>query len=135
MGGLVCQAVGLYIGNTQMATNSDHALHESECTIGEHRQKIHQATRGIIFLGTPHTGAALADCVVRIAQSLKLIGANDKNIKALRRDSELLFDIHRKFLFMINKRLSRESVGLPPINIMCFYEELETPPFRQVCRS
>ena len=66
---------------------------------GEHFRGIHDATRGVIFFGTPHRGgnrAALGDRLARVVRALS--GDVRNNIlEALRKDSMFAEDIDKDF--------------------------------------
>lgn len=85
-------------------------------------QNILRATRGIVFLGTPHHGAGLAKWAEMLAMSVGLVKQTNPDIlTVLKRDSEVLARIQDSFHTMIR---ARNQGGLPPIEITCFYEEL-----------
>lgn len=87
-----------------------------------HLQNVFLSTRGIAFLGTPHTGAGLAEWASKLAKSLGLFKQTNSQIVAvLETESEVLARIQDNFHTMIR---SREQHGLSPIWITCFYEEL-----------
>lgn len=91
----------------------------------DHLQNILLSTRGIIFIGTPHHGAGLAQWAGMMAQSINLIKqTNSDIIQALKRESETLARIQESFHSMI-KGLRKDR--LPEIDITCFYEELPLP--------
>ncbi|KAJ6189139.1 hypothetical protein N7519_004047 [Penicillium mononematosum] len=90
-----------------------------------HLRKILHYTRGIVFLGTPHHGAGLAQWAEALSQSIGLVKrTNSKIVGALKRDSEVLARIQDGFHTMVKSRNTR---SLPPIEITCFYEELPLP--------
>lgn len=87
-----------------------------------HLQNILHSTRGIIFLGTPHRGAALAMWAEKLARSIGPLKQTSPQILAvLKSDSEVLARIQDQFHTMIR---SPNKYGLQPIEITCFYEEL-----------
>ncbi|KAK1837152.1 Tetratricopeptide repeat-domain-containing protein [Podospora conica] len=109
LGGLVCE----------------DALIKSKERPEQHLQNILGSTRGIIFLGTPHHGAGLAQWAELLSRSFGLVKQTNSNIvKVLRRDSEVLARIQDSFHTMV---MARSKQGLPPIEITCFYEELPLP--------
>ena len=66
---------------------------------------IHDSTYGVIFLGTPHRGSALAswgtigrNLAVAIGQD-----TNDKNLKDLRLDSEILELLREEFALLLRR--------------------------------
>jgi protein SERAC1 len=90
-----------------------------------HLKAILRDTRGIVFLGTPHSGSGLATWAERISRVLEIIKQPNTEITSvLRRDSEVLARIQDSFHAMV---LSRSKEDLPPIEITCFYEELPMP--------
>ncbi|KGO72741.1 hypothetical protein PITC_057170 [Penicillium italicum] len=109
LGGLVCE----------------DALLTSNQRPEQHLNNILHSTRGIIFLGTPHHGSALASWPGALSQSIGLVKmANSKIVGVLKRDSEVLARIQDGFHTMLK---ARELQELPPIEITCFYEELPSP--------
>jgi protein SERAC1 len=91
----------------------------------KHLHCILEATRGIVFLGTPHHGSALAQWAEMLAKSLGLIKqTNPEIITVLKSDSEVLARIQDNFHTMIR---ARNLSGLQPIEITCFFEELPLP--------
>ncbi|KAI1853349.1 hypothetical protein JX266_002055 [Neoarthrinium moseri] len=109
MGGLICQDM----------------LVASKSSPEKHLQNVVDSTAGIVFLGTPHSGSALALYAERLAKFIGLVKTtNPRIIGVLRRDSEVLARIQSQFHSMIRLRASD---GQDPINITCFYEELPLP--------
>ncbi len=87
-----------------------------------HIQNILHSTRGIIFLGTPHRGAGLAQYAGALAKSIGLLKQTNAQILAtLEGDSEVLARIQDSFHTMIR---SRSMDAFPSIEITCFFEEL-----------
>lgn len=86
-------------------------------------KKILARTKGIIFMGTPHSGTeALAEWAERLAMSMALIKQTNSNIlNVLRSDSEVLFRLQTEFHTMIRDRVKK---SLAAIEIVCFFEEL-----------
>lgn len=90
-----------------------------------HLQKIHEATVGIAFLGTPHSGTAIAAWGERAARVVGLVKqANIKVTEVLKQGSEILGRIEMDFHSMLR---TRREQGCRPIAITCFYEELPLP--------
>jgi protein SERAC1 len=84
-----------------------------------HLARIFSATRGIIFLGTPHRGSSvtsLAKVVANIAQ-VALQTFNDSLIRDLERDSQILDRIRDSFSRVLDRRT---------LVIWSFVEELPT---------
>jgi hypothetical protein len=91
----------------------------------EHVQKIVSCTKGIIFMGTPHSGV---DGLVRwarmLASSLGLFTqVNADILDVLQRKSTILFRIQEDFYTMIRDKQRRNEAE---IEITCFFEELPT---------
>lgn len=87
-----------------------------------HLQRIYRSCLGIIFMGTPHRGAALATCGEVLARSLGLIKQTNSDIlRVLTQKSEVLARIQDSFFALIRSRMQE---NLPPIEITCFFEEL-----------
>ena len=99
------------------------ALVKSRNHPDEHVQRILMYTKGVIFMGTPHSGAdALAKWAERLATSLGLIKQMNAGIlDVLRRDSEVLYRVQTEFHTMIRDRGKKNEVA---IEIACFFEEL-----------
>lgn len=86
-----------------------------------HLQSIFKVTRGLIFLGTPHSGAALAKYGEAFLKSLGLLKKTTKEIiRVLTMESEVLARIQADFHTMIR---GSAQVGTT-MAITCFYEEL-----------
>ncbi|KAK9776057.1 putative DUF676 domain-containing protein [Seiridium cardinale] len=97
----------------------------SRASAETHLQQILECTRGIIFMGTPHSGSGLALFAQRFSKLLNTtISANVKILGVLKRDSEVLARIQGDFHSMIRNRVKS---GCAPIEITCFYEELAIP--------
>jgi triacylglycerol esterase/lipase EstA (alpha/beta hydrolase family) len=81
---------------------------------GDYYKNIHDATRGVIFFGTPHRGghgATLGDHIVKIC---RVISGDVRNniMEALRKDSMFASDINKDFV-----RRAR-ALGLRVVNFM-----------------
>jgi hypothetical protein len=78
------------------------ALHRSKTNLNEDLRKMHQLTRSVVFLGTPHRGSKLASwseiCtkIVRLA----MFDTRRKLLSSLRIDSEILETIQAEFVKM-----------------------------------
>ncbi|KAE8156908.1 hypothetical protein BDV40DRAFT_293146 [Aspergillus tamarii] len=95
------------------------ALFTSKLRPEPHLHNILRSTRGIIFLGTPHHGASLAKWADFVCRSISLVKqTNSEIVNVLKRDSEVLARIQDGFHTMVR------SVGPPPIEVTCFYEEV-----------
>ncbi|KAE8142283.1 hypothetical protein BDV38DRAFT_295081 [Aspergillus pseudotamarii] len=99
--------------------NDATALFTSKQRPEPHLHNILRSTRGIIFLGTPHHGASLAKWADFVCRSISLVKqTNSEIVNVLKRDSEVLARIQDGFHTMVR------SVGPPPIEVTCFYEEV-----------
>lgn len=88
-----------------------------------HLRKILSSTLGIVFMGCPLRGSGLADWAERLCRALDIVKqANADIIAVLRRESEVLAIIQEGFHALLKDRAGR---GSSPIQIACFYEELE----------
>ncbi|KAK4207664.1 hypothetical protein QBC37DRAFT_298226 [Rhypophila decipiens] len=105
LGGLVCK----------------DALLTSRSSADERLRRIYECTRGILFLGTPHTGASLATAAHRLARVLSLTTpkSNLRILRVLEKDSEVLARIQTEFYTILQTR--------PALHVSCFYEELKYP--------
>ncbi|KAK1521436.1 hypothetical protein CPAR01_14959 [Colletotrichum paranaense] len=107
LGGLVCQAA-LARAHTR-----------------EHLKEVLEATRGILFLGTPHHGSALAVWAERLGKSVGVLKqTNTEILGVLRPESEVLAEIQDNFH---NITQPQTKAGVGTIQITCFYEELPLP--------
>lgn len=89
-----------------------------------HLQDIFLSLKGIIFMGTPHKGAWMAEWAKIPVSALGLLKSTNVTIlDVLRRDNELLESIQSEFLAMV--RGLRE--GRRSLEITCFFEELPLP--------
>ena len=101
------------------------ALLGSKNSADEHLRSIVLCTKGILFLGTPHTGAGLAKWAELMAKSIGFIKqSNSQIIQVLEGDSEVLSRIQTEFHTMLRARAKN---GDHPIDITCFFEELGLP--------
>lgn len=111
LGGLVCK---------------DAILFSAQRRDREDLMDFSQHTAGIIFMGTPHRGSAIADYATRFSS---LVGSfkqtNPKLLQVLQRESDTLHRIHDDFYDLINER--RNSYDQHNISVMCFWEELPSP--------
>lgn len=106
------------------------ALLASQNSVESHLRNILECTRGIAFLGTPHSGSGFAPWAKLLAQLICLVKQTSPVILGvLRSDSEVLARIQKEFHSMIRARASKK---LPDIAITCFYEELPLRVFGKV---
>lgn len=108
LGGLVCKRVLLQSRNNPNA----------------HLKGIFECTKGIIFMGTPHTGSWMASWAKISAECIGMVkSTNTSLLKILETDDQLLEAIQIEFLSMI--RDLRDNGRR--IEVTCFFEE---KPFR-----
>ncbi|KAI1156145.1 Alpha/Beta hydrolase protein [Nemania diffusa] len=88
-----------------------------------HLRQILDSTWAILFLGTPHYGADLADIGQRLIGFAGLTTArtNQRIVGVLQRDSEVLSRIQKGFQELLR---SQHQDGTRALEITCFYEEL-----------
>jgi pimeloyl-ACP methyl ester carboxylesterase len=111
LGGLVCKQ-GLL-----MSKDSPEA----------HLQKLYGMTKGVIFMGTPHTGAWLADWSKIPADIFGVVkSTNTSLLRVLQTKDEHLLFINERFLSLL--RTLREGIeGGTRLRVICFFEELGYP--------
>ncbi|KAI1120345.1 Alpha/Beta hydrolase protein [Nemania abortiva] len=99
------------------------ALLSSRASPEPHLRRILDCVRALLFLGTPHYGADLADIGQRLVKLAGLTTAktNRKIIGVLQRDSEVLFRIQKGFQELLR---SQQKDGTRTLEITCCYEEL-----------
>ena len=108
LGGLVCK----------------YALLISRNKAETHLKSISTSTKGIVFLGTPHSGSWMADWAKIPASALGLVKATNKSLlKILETDDQLLQSIQVDFLSVL-RSLNSDGVLL---QVTCFFEELPLP--------
>jgi protein SERAC1 len=111
--------------NRSAGSNKVQALSTAQQRPERHLKKVLHCTRGIVFLGTPHHGAGLAQWAESLAKAIGVLKQTNAEILAvLKSDSEVLERVQNGFHTMIR---SRGQDGLPPIEITCFFEELPLP--------
>lgn len=96
----------------------------------KHLRNFVDCTRGILFLGTPHSGSGLARWAEAIAKSIGFIKQSNTHIlEVLKAESEVLARIQSDFHTMLRARV---NAGHDPLQITCFYEELPLPGIGEV---
>ncbi|KAJ5403872.1 alpha/beta-hydrolase [Penicillium cosmopolitanum] len=86
-----------------------------------HLQNIFDALKGVVFVGTPHKGAWMADWAKIPASALGFVKSSDVFLlDVLQRNNQLLESVQVDFLAMI-RQLREEGRGL---EVTCFFEEL-----------
>ncbi|KAK4141525.1 vegetative incompatibility protein HET-E-1 [Dichotomopilus funicola] len=108
LGGLVCkQAILLSRNNPEI-----------------HLRGIFDCTIGIVFMGTPHRGAWMADWAKIPASALGLVkSVNRSLLEILQTNNQALELIQVNFWSMIRER---QKANQPP-DVTCFFEELPLP--------
>jgi pimeloyl-ACP methyl ester carboxylesterase len=86
----------------------------------KHLKDIASNTRGMITLGTPHSGSSLAEWADLTSQLLRSVHTNKNIVKVLKADSEVLRDANAAFGDFLARRKDRDL----PINITTFHENL-----------
>jgi hypothetical protein len=110
LGGLVCEQALLVCSKAGSAMPSLFSILE--------------ATRGIVFMGTPHQGSRLASWGYTIAKDLKKVrGVNRNIVKTLEVDSEVLRGVEEEF-----QKLLLNPIYFSKIKVFCFYEEKQVWP-------
>ncbi|CAI7616134.1 unnamed protein product [Penicillium glandicola] len=88
-----------------------------------HFQDVFDALKGVIFMGTPHMGAWMANWAKIPANTFGFVKSINVNlIDVLQRDNQLLESIQRDFLAMV-RQVREKGRGL---EVTCFFEELPT---------
>jgi pimeloyl-ACP methyl ester carboxylesterase len=101
---------------------TETAIARSRHNAFEHIRQIEMHTVGIIFMGTPHFGSDAAKWATFAARSINAVKRTNINIvEVLKPDSEMLETIQRNFQSILRQRIDEHR----PIEITCFYEELE----------
>ena len=84
---------------------------------------ISESTSGIVFMGTPHTGSAIAHFAEAPTWILgRVVQTNKRLLELLKTNSELLGRIHEDFCLAIRD----SSKSGQPIELVCFWEELKS---------
>lgn len=106
-------------------------LLRSRGSADDHTRRILDCTKGIIFMGTPHCGAGLADWAVIGARFLKYFRrVNQGTLEVVQHKSEVMARVRQDFHTMMRDRDQRQQ---PAINIVCFFEELPVRNIGLVC--
>ncbi len=89
-----------------------------------HLQALFSSTKGIVFMGTPHRGAWMADWGRMPASAIGLLKSTNKSLlEVLETNNQFLESIQTRFWAMIREQ--RE--GGRPLQVTCFFEELPLP--------
>jgi hypothetical protein len=88
----------------------------------QHLKNILESTVAIVFMGTPHVGftAELVTLLTRLSNVLRK--TNSEIVQVLKPGSEMLANLQQEFHTMLDDRTKNHK---KPIEIFCFYEELE----------
>ncbi|KAF3479854.1 WD40/YVTN repeat-like-containing domain [Arthroderma uncinatum] len=115
----------LFVAHSLGGLVVERALQLSSCPKEQHLGQIEKCTHGIVFLGTPHSGSDFAPFAKALAQTLRACGkrVNTNILETLKRDSETLLDVEDWFATWLRTRSKAQN----PVNITCFFEELELP--------
>lgn len=90
-----------FLTSLKALDNSKRAQHQPQYL------PIYSSTRGIVFLGTPHKGSNLASWGVLASNLAKvaLQGPNERILKALKPNNELLENLHVVFRQMLEDNI------------------------------
>lgn len=123
MGGIVCQdVIKSSIFGSGANTYLEQALLKSRASAEQHTQRVFEHTKGIIFMGTPHSGSGLGDLAVMGSKFLQYFRrVNHGTLEILQQESEVMARIRQEFHTMLR---GREQTKDREIAIICFYEEL-----------
>ncbi|KAI9761776.1 MAG: hypothetical protein M1835_008116, partial [Candelina submexicana] len=100
----------------------EDALLASKNSAEPHIQSLLNHTLGVCFLGTPHCGSELANWASIFGSIAKVVRTtNTSLLDVLKPESEVLARIQQEFHTMLR---ARQNMGLEPLKVTCFYEEL-----------
>jgi hypothetical protein len=103
----------------------------SNRAVEAHLHIISELTHGVLFLGTPHRGSDLAWWASKLAQIVGIVKqTNSSVVSQLSKGSSELDRIQVDFDFLLRNRL---AIGLPEIQLKCFFEEKKITGVGQVC--
>lgn len=111
---------------------SKQAILKSKNSPEVHLQNLYNMTKGIIFMGTPHTGSWIADwgeIFVDIFGILK--STNMTLLRVLQTKDELLLSLNEDFLYLLRTLREGPKNG-KKISVICFFEELGYPKFGHI---
>ncbi|KAF4465923.1 NB-ARC domain-containing protein [Fusarium albosuccineum] len=107
---------------TMLRLRTASALLISSGSPETYEQALLECTLGVIFMGTPHSGAGLANMASTLARLVKIFKPTNREIiSVLKPSSEVLANLQQEFHRMIERR-SRE--GKRDMQLFCFFEEL-----------
>jgi hypothetical protein len=103
---------------------TENALCLSKSSPESHITRIGDCTIGIVFLGTPHFGADLANWASLGTKVTRILAHQNQNIvSVLAPHSEVLSNIQKGFHGLLRRRRDEGA----EISITCFFEELPLP--------
>ncbi|KAH8429488.1 esterase/lipase family protein [Aspergillus melleus] len=118
LGGIVCE----------------NAMVQSTISADEHIKQIAACTKGIIFLGTPLEGSKKTKWAEIGHKFASLVGqAKNKDVvEAIKDSSRRLYDLRDKFGHILRSRAESKA---GKIEVVCFYEEFDSPIGRIVTKE
>jgi hypothetical protein len=97
----------------------------SKNSADEHHRRVLDSAEGVVFMGTPHCGSALADWANVCLSVTHLVNSPNRSlVTVLHPESEVLARVQQEFHNMLRMR---SSSGKQQMRIICFYEDLVTP--------
>ncbi|KAI0183818.1 Alpha/Beta hydrolase protein, partial [Xylaria flabelliformis] len=111
---------------------SKQAILKSKNSAEPHLRNLYNMTEGIMFLGTPHTGAWMAKwakITVDVFGILK--STNPSLLDALQTRNELLHSLNQDFLTLLRTLREGPEHG-KKINVICFFEAYGYPGIGQI---
>jgi hypothetical protein len=112
----------LFVTHSLGGLVTETAISLSRHSAFDHIRQIETHTVGVIFMGTPHLGSDAAKWATFAARSVNAVKhTNISIVEVLKPDSEMLENIQKNFQSILRQRIDEQR----PIEITCFYEELE----------
>lgn len=115
LGGLVVKSVGAPDTMCKRQLTSVEALNASKTKSTQTRRDLHavvDSTFAIIFFGTPHRGSDFADFGLRVAKAVSVLTMrpyNDKIVKSLASNTEILTNLRKDFVNTVDYMIERNS--------------------------
>ena len=80
-------------------TNPEQMLLQSNDSDNEFNRKLHEATKAVMFFGTPHRGSDMSDMGETMRRIVSALGFDtaEQNIRALAIDSGILEECQKRF--------------------------------------